>query len=394
MISISQRARNCAPSPTLGITARAKALQSRGIDVISFGAGEPDFDTPGHIKAAATAALERGFTKYTASSGIEPLKQAIAAKLQRDQGVEYAPQQIIVSCGAKHSIYNLMQAVLDPGDEVVIPVPYWVSYPEQVKLAGGVPVFVEAPEANGFRVLASDLEAAVTPRTRMMVVNSPSNPSGAVIQPDEVRRIADLAVRRDLMVLSDEIYEQLTYGVPHASIASFGDEIYRRTFLVNGFSKTYAMTGWRLGYLAGDREVVAAMSRIQDQSTSNPTSFAQQGAVAALEGPQECVAQMREAFLRRRNTIVARLRAMPGVECVEPEGAFYVLPNVSGLLSGAVPHSDALAEVLLNEDHIAVVPGSGFGTPQHIRLSYATSDALIEKGMDRLEAAARRLRGG
>jgi aspartate aminotransferase len=393
MTKIAQRAHHCAPSPTLGITARAKALQAQGIDVLNFGAGEPDFDTPVHIKTAAQEALAGGFTKYTASAGIEPLKQAIAAKLRRDHGLEYAPNQIIVSCGAKHSIYNLMQAVLDPGDEVLIPTPYWVSYPEQVKLAGGVPVFVEAPETNGFRVRAADLEAVVSPRTRMVVVNSPSNPTGAVIEPEELRAIADLAVRRDLLVLSDEIYEQLTYGAPHVSIASFGEEIYRRTFTVNGFSKTYAMTGWRLGYLAGDPAVVAAMGRIQDQSTSNPTSFAQVGAVAALAGPQECVVEMRQAFHRRRDLIMGRLRAIPGISCVQPEGAFYVLPNVSGLLSPQLSDSDALAELLLNQDRIAVIPGSGFGAPRHVRLSYACSDDCIEQGMDRLHAAARRLRG-
>jgi aspartate aminotransferase len=280
MTPISDRARNAAPSPTLAITAKARALQASGVDLILFGAGEPDFDTPEHIKAAAAESLAKGFTKYTASSGIEPLRQAIADKLKRDNGLEYRANQIIVSCGAKHSIYNLMQAVIQQGDEVIVPAPYWVSYPEQVKLAGGTPVIVQASEENGFRVRASDFEAAITPRTRMLVVNSPSNPSGAVIEEAELRRIAELAVERDLMLLSDEIYEQLIYTQKHVSIASFGPEIFRRTFVVNGFSKTYSMTGWRLGYLAGDGEVVAAMGRIQDQSTSNPTSFAQAGGIA------------------------------------------------------------------------------------------------------------------
>jgi aspartate aminotransferase len=388
---ISERARNAAPSPTLAITARAKALQAQGIDVVGFGAGEPDFDTPEHIKAAAVEALRQGQTKYTPSSGTPALREAICEKLQRENGLSYTPNQIIVSIGAKHTIYNIFQAILDPGDEVIVPVPYWVSYPEQVKLADGVAVFVDAPEANGFKVTAAAIAAAVTPRTKILVLNSPSNPSGAVVDEAELRRIAELGVERNFMVLSDEIYEHLTYGRKHVSIASFGPEIQKRTLVVNGFSKAYSMTGWRLGWLAGDVEIVAAMGRIQDQSTSNPTSFAQAGGVAALRGPQECVGEMRAEFQKRRDYIVDRLNRMPGVSCVKPDGAFYVLPNVSGLLGGQLPDSDALAEYLLGESKIAVVPGNGFGTPENIRLSYATSMAAIEKGMDRLEAAAKQL---
>jgi aspartate aminotransferase len=392
-MKISQRARNTAPSPTLGITARARQLKAQGIDVIGFGAGEPDFDTPEPIKRAAIAALEGGDTKYTPSSGTEALRKAICEKLLRDNGLSYQPNEVIVSAGAKHSLFNLMQAVLDPGDEVIIPAPYWVSYPEQVKLAGGVPVIVEAPESDGFRVTAAAIRAAVTPATRMMVINSPSNPTGAAIDQAELRQIAELAVERDLMVVSDEIYEKLTYGGSlHTSIASFGEEIKARTFTVNGFSKAYSMTGWRLGYLAGDRTVVAAMGRIQDQSTSNPTSFAQAGAVAALTGPQDSVETMRQAFEERRNVIVSRLNAIPGVRCVNPDGAFYVFPNVSGLFSSQAGDSDALAEYLLAEARIAVVPGSGFGAPEYIRLSYATSMEQIQEGINRLEAAARTLR--
>lgn len=392
MSRISERARNAAPSPTLAITARAKALQAQGVDVIGFGAGEPDFDTPEHIKAAAIEALNAGQTKYTPSAGIPALREAVCEKLQRENGLTYKPNQIIVSAGAKHSIYNLFQAVLDPGDEVIIPVPYWVSYPEQVKLADGTPVFVDAPESNGFRVTAAAIAEKITPRTRVIVLNSPSNPSGAVIETSELEKIAALAVEKDLLVLSDEIYEHLTYGLDHVSIASFGPEIQARTLVVNGFSKAYSMTGWRLGWLAGDAEIVAAMGRIQDQSTSNPTSFAQAGAVAALRGPQECVEEMRQAFEQRRNYIVDRLNAIEGVSCVKPDGAFYVLPNISGLTSSQYPDGDAIAEYLLTEARIAVVPGSGFGVPQNIRLSYATSMAAIEKGLDRLEAAAAELR--
>lgn len=388
---ISARARRTAPSPTLSMNARFKAMQANGIDVVGFGAGEPDFDTPEHIKEAAIAALRAGQTKYTPSSGTPALREAICEKLLRENGLTYAPNEVIVSAGAKHSIYNLFQAVLDPGDEVIIPVPYWVSYPEQVRLAEGVPVFVPAPESNGFRVTAEAIAERIGPRTRMVVLNSPSNPSGAVVPEEELRRIAELVVERELLVLSDEIYEHLTYAGRHVSIASLGDEIRRRTFVVNGLSKAYSMTGWRLGYLAGNAEVVAAMGRIQDQSTSNPTSFAQAGAVAALRGPQDCVERMRRAFQQRRDVIVSRLNRMPGINCVNPDGAFYVLPNVSGLLGESLPDSDALAEFLLEEILVAVVPGNGFGVPHNVRLSYATGLETIEKGMDRLEEAARRL---
>jgi aspartate aminotransferase len=368
-------------------------MKAQGIDVISFAAGEPDFDTPVPIKRAAIAALEAGDTKYTLSSGTEPLRKAICEKLRRDNGLSYDPNEVIVSVGAKHSLYNLMQAMLDPGDEVIIPAPYWVSYPEQVKLAGGTPVIVEAAEGDGFRVTAAAIEAAITPATRMVVINSPSNPTGATIPQAELQRIAELAVAQDLIVVSDEIYEKLTYdGQRHTSIASFGAEVKARTFTVNGFSKAYSMTGWRLGYVAGDKTVVAAMGRIQDQSTSNPTSFAQAGAVAALNGPQDAVEQMRQAFEARRDAIVDRLNAVPGVRCVKPGGAFYAFPNVSGLFTAQISNSDALAEHLLNEARIAVVPGSGFGAPDYIRLSYATSMELIVEGLNRLEAAAKALR--
>lgn len=392
MNRLSHRAIQAAPSPTLGITARANALRAQGVDVLSFAAGEPDFDTPAHIKEAAVDALQRGQTKYTASAGIPALRQAICDKLERENGLSYQPNQVIVSLGAKHSIYNAFQACLDPGDEVIVPQPYWVSYPEQVKLAGGIPVFVDAPQQQGFRVMAAAIAAAATPRTKMVVVNSPSNPSGAVIDEGELRRIADLAVERNILVLSDEIYEHLTYGRRHTSIASFGPEIQNLTLVVNGFSKAYSMTGWRLGWLAGDAQIVAAMGRIQDQSTSNPTSFAQWGAIAALNGPQECVAEMRAAFEARRDVMVAGLNAIPGIHCERPDGAFYVLPDISGLTSAACPNGDALAEKLLAEEHVAVVPGSGFGLPRHVRLSYATGMEQIRRGLERISRAAAALR--
>ena len=393
MSLLSHRARNAAPSPTLAITARFKAMRAAGEDVIGFGAGEPDFDTPEHIKQAAREALDSGDTKYTASSGTPALKAAICAKLKRDQGLDYEPKQIIASCGAKHSIYNLMQAILDRGDEVIISAPYWVSYPEQAKLAGGVPVVVEAPEHTGFRLSADAVASAITERTKLLVLNSPSNPSGAVIGREQLQAIAELAVEHDFLVLSDEIYEKLVYGEEHVSIASLGSEIKARTLVVNGFSKAYAMTGWRLGYLAGDADIVGGMSRIQDQSTSNPTSFVQAGGVAALNGDQSCVEEMRQAFEERRNLIVERLNAIPGITCTTPGGAFYVLPNVSGLLAGAITDSDALAAHLLDTVKIAVVPGSGFGMPQHLRMSYAASMEDLQTGLDRLEQTAREIVG-
>jgi aspartate aminotransferase len=392
-MKISQRARDTAPSPTLGLTAQIARMKAEGIDVVGFGAGEPDFDTPEPIKEAAIAALRRGVTKYTPSGGTEELRRAICEKLARDNGLTYTPRQILVSIGAKHSLYNIMQAVVEPGDEVIIPAPYWVSYPEQVKLAGATPVFVEAPEADGFRVGADAIAAAITRRTRMLILNSPSNPTGAAIPRKELERIAALAVERDLIVVSDEIYEKLTYdGFAHTSIAALGEAIYRRTLTVNGFSKAYSMTGWRLGYVAGDADVVAAMGRIQDQSTSNPTSFAQAGAVAALTGPQDAVAQMAAAFEERRNVIVERLNAIPGIRCAKPDGAFYVFPNISGLLTEQIPDGDALAEYLLREARVGVVPGSGFGAPDHVRLSYATSLEQIEKGVARIAEATKALR--
>lgn len=393
-MKISQRARNTAPSPTLGLTAQIARMKAEGIDVVGFGAGEPDFDTPEPIKEAAIAALKRGVTKYTPSGGTEELRRAICEKLARDNGLDYTPRQVLVSVGAKHTLYNIMQAVLEPGDEVLVPAPYWVSYPEQVKLAGATPVIVPAAEEDGFRITAAALAAAVTPRTRMLILNSPSNPTGAAVDREELARIAGLAVERDLIVVSDEIYEKLTYdGRAHTSIASLGDEIYRRTLTVNGFSKAYSMTGWRLGYVAGDADVVAAMGRIQDQSTSNPTSFAQAGGVAALTGPQDAVVTMAAAFEERRNVIVDRLNAIRGIRCTKPDGAFYVFPNVSGLLSGSISDGDALAEYLLRDARVGVVPGSGFGAPNYVRLSYATSLEQIEKGVARIAEAAARLLG-
>jgi aspartate aminotransferase len=397
---LSQRAINCAPSPTLGITAKANALKADGIDVVSFAAGEPDFDTPQNVKDAAIAALNAGQTKYTPSSGTPALKNAIIAKLQRDNGLTYKPNEIIASAGAKHSIYNVMQAMIDPGDEVIIPAPYWVSYPEQVKLAGGTPVIV--PTDENFLTTSSEIEKYITGSTKILIVNSPSNPTGAVYSPQALREIADLAVAKNIYVLSDEIYEKILFdGRPFVSIASFNEEIKARTITVNGLSKSYSMTGWRIGYAAADAEIVGAMGRIQDQSTSNPTSITQAAAVEALNGPQDSVTAMACEFEKRRGRIVELLNAIPGVKCPTPGGAFYVFPKVSALYgkewrtkagaSKTISGSDDFAEFLLETVAVAVIPGSGFGADDHIRLSYATSMPSIEKGLSRIADAVKNL---
>ncbi len=399
---LSERAKNAAPSPTLAITAKANALKAEGKDIVGFGAGEPDFDTPQNVKDAAIAALARGDTKYTPSSGTVALKDAILAKLKRDNGLVYSRSEVIVSCGAKHSLYNVMQAMLNPGDEVIIPAPYWVSYPEQVKLAGGIPVIVSTEEASGFLASASQIESALTPRTKLVIVNSPSNPTGAVYTPQMLRNLSDLCVGRGVYLLSDEIYEKILYAPSEfVSPASFSPDARRLTITVNGFSKAHSMTGWRLGYAAADMDIVAAMSKVQDQSTSNPTSIAQAAGVEALNGPQEFVETMRQAFSARRDYIVSALNAIPGVHCLNPGGAFYVFPNVSELYGkswtppGDAPRvitgSDAFAEYLLTGAGVAVVPGSGFGADSNIRLSYATSMENIKKGVARIADATRSL---
>ena len=399
---LSLRAIQAAPSPTLAITAKANALKAQGKDVISFGAGEPDFDTPQNVKDAAVAALARGDTKYTPSSGTVALKDAIIAKLKRDNGLTYGRTEIIVSCGAKHSIYNLMQAMLDPGDEVIVPSPYWVSYPEQVKLADGIPVIVPATEASGFLTSAAEIEAHFTPKTKLVIVNSPSNPTGAVYTPQALRDISDLCVGRGIYLMSDEIYEKILYtGAEFVSPASFSEVAKKLTITINGFSKAHSMTGWRLGYAAADLDIVAAMSKIQDQSTSNPTSIAQAGGVEALNGPQDAVETMRLAFQERRDVIVPALNNIPGIHCLNPQGAFYVFPNVSALYGkswtpeGDAPRtiggSDDFAAYLLEKYEVAVIPGSGFGTDGNIRLSYATSMDNINRGIARIAEAVQAL---
>jgi len=397
-MAISERAKNVSPSPTLAITAKAAKMKAEGIDVISFGAGEPDFDTPANIKAAAIKSIEAGFTRYTATSGIDALKEAIISKLAKDNGLEYEKSQIVVSNGAKHSLYNAVLALVNPGDEVIIPSPYWVSYPEQAKLAGASSVFVKTDESTGFVATADMIAEAITPKTKLLVLNSPSNPTGGIYSRKQLEEIAELAVNKQIYVLSDEIYEKIIYdGQKHVSIASLGPEIKKLTVTINGFSKSYSMTGWRLGYAAAEPEIAAAMTRIQDHSTSNPVSFAQKGGVEALTGPQDDVLKMIAEFDNRRKVIVERLNGIPGVSCAMPGGAFYVFPNVSKLFGmsyggRAIDSSDTFAEFLLDEANVAVVPGSGFGAPDYIRLSYATSMSAITNGLDRMAEAINKLK--
>ena len=380
-MELASRATILTPSLTLSIDSKAKAMKSEGIDVCGFGAGEPDFDTPEHIKAATQAAIETGFTKYTPSSGTPELRQAIADKFHADNQLSYKPSQIIVSNGAKHSCYNAILATVQPGDEVIIPAPYWLSYPEMVRLAGGDPVFVQTKEENGWKMTSDEFQDAMTPRTKMVILNSPGNPTGAVYTRNELQAIVDVAADEEILILSDEIYEKLVYDdTKHISTASL-QGAYDITITVNGFSKAYAMTGWRLGYLGAPEPIAKAIDAIQSHSTSNPCSFAQKGAFAALKGDQQPVADMREEFNLRRNYMVNRINAIPRVSVVNPQGAFYVLVNIGQL--GL--NSTNFADRLLSKHHVAVVAGIAFGNDNTVRLSYATSLDIIKKGLDRFE---------
>jgi aspartate aminotransferase len=373
------------PSATISITVRAKELKAEGVDVVSLAAGEPDFDTPAHIKAAAIEALERGETKYTPSNGLPVVREAIAQKLREENHLDYPADQIVMGCGAKHSLYNVFQAILDPGDEVVIPAPYWVSYPEFAHLAEGVPVAVATEQANGFRILPEQLEAAITPRTRAFVINSPSNPTGMAYDRNALEALAEvLRAHPDVAIVSDEIYERLTYdGFEHHSFAAVAPDLAARVFTVNGFSKTFSMTGWRLGYVAcPDAASAKAIKCIQDQSTTGTTSFAQYGALAALQGGSACIEEMRAAFDERRTFLVPALNAIPGVECLMPQGAFYVFPSVA---QWGIPTLE-LAMRLLDEAYLAPVPGAAFGLEGHLRVSFAISMAHLEEAVERLRA--------
>ena len=387
-MDLASRATILTPSLTLSIDSKAKAMKAEGIDICGFGAGEPDFDTPEHIKAAAMASLDGGFTKYTPSSGIPELRQAIADKLLADNKLEYKSSQIIVSNGAKHSCFNAIMATVQPGDEVVIPAPYWLSYPEMVRIAGGEPVFVQTTEESGWKMTAAQFEEAMTPRTKMVIINTPGNPTGAVYTREELTALAAVAEEEGILILSDEIYEKLTYeGVEHVSIASISPEISDLTITINGFSKAYAMTGWRLGYLAAPDPIAKAIDSMQSHSTSNPCSFAQKGGLAALKGDQQPVVDMREEFEMRRNYMMQRFQSIKGISVVKPQGAFYVLVNISKLQLT----SQNFADRLLSKASVAVVPGIAFGDDRTVRFSYATSMDIIKKGLDRFEEFCRTL---
>jgi aspartate aminotransferase len=390
---LSARARAMSPSPTMAIDAKSKQMRAEGIDVVNFSVGEPDFDTPEHIKQAGIQAITGGHTKYTPAAGTLELRKAICEKLSRENGLEYRPEQIVVSNGAKQSLYNAYMVLLDPGDEVIIQAPYWVSYPEMVKLAGGVPVVVHTDESTGFKMTPEMVKAKLTPRTRVLNLNSPSNPTGAVYTRKELEALAELAVAHDLIIVTDEIYEKLLYdGVEHVSIASFGPEVKARTITINGLSKAFAMTGWRMGYTASETIYAKAMADLQSQSTSGPSSISQMAALEALRGPQGAVEAMRQEFDRRRLHMLERLNRIPGFSVkVAPQGAFYLFPNVKATfgktIAGRVIQSaDDLAEVILEHARVAVVPGTGFGAPDYIRFSYATSMERIGEGLNRIEA--------
>lgn len=393
---LSARARAMSPSPTMAIDAKSKQMMAEGIDVVNFSVGEPDFDTPEHIKRAGIVAIASGETKYTPAAGTLELRKAICAKLLKENGLEYKPEQIVVSNGAKQSIYNAYMVLLDPGDEVIIQAPYWVSYPEMVKLAGGVPVIVSTDESTGFKMTVEMIREKLTPRTRAINLNSPSNPTGAVYTRKELEAIAQLAVERDLIVVTDEMYEKLVYdGTEHVSIASFGPEIKQRTITINGMSKAYAMTGWRMGYSASETIYAKAMGDLQSQSTSGPSSISQKAAVESLLGTQEPIETMRQEFDRRRTYMMNRLNQIPGFRVsVAPQGAFYLFPNVSDAFGKTIRGrqintSDDLGQLILEEAKVGVVPGTGFGAPDYLRFSYATSMERITEGLNRIEALMR-----
>lgn len=390
-MKISQRAQAVPPSATIAVTSRAKAMKAEGIDVLGFAAGEPDFDTPQFIKDAAIEALKKGQTKYTPAAGIPDLRKTIAEKLKKENHLDYTFEQIVVNIGAKHSVYSAMQAVLDPGDEVLLPAPYWVTYPEAIKLAGAKAVVLETSDKTGYRITPEQLKNAITDKTAMLVLNSPSNPGGFCYSPDELAALAKVLEGTKVTVLSDEIYERLVYGdTKFVSFASLSQDAYNRTLTVNGLSKAYSMTGWRLGYTAGPLDVIKAMSRLQDHSTSNPVTFTQFGAIAALKDTTGAVEAMRVEFEKRGKLMAEKLNAIEGIHCRQPEGAFYCFPDVSAhygrTIGGTtINNSMEFASALLEQAKVAVVPGDPFGSPKNIRLSFACSTEQIEKGIDRIQ---------
>ena len=393
MISISDKSKQVTPSSTLALTAKINAMVADGLDVVKFGAGEPDFDTPDHIKSAAVEALNQGFTKYTPVAGITELREAIVDKFERDNGLSYEANQVIVSCGAKHTIYNILQAICNPGDEVIFAAPYWVSYIEMVKLADAIPIVINTTPDQNFALTPDQIKSAVTEKTKAIIICSPSNPTGTTYSTESLQMIAELAVEHQFYLISDEIYEALLYdGAKHRSLASFGDAVKSLTFVVNGVSKAYSMTGWRIGYTAGPEDAIKAMSKIQSHSTSNPTSIAQRAALAAINGSQEPVVEMVNAFQKRRDLICQRLDDIDGVEYVRPQGAFYIFPDFSShygrTINGhSINSSQELATYFLDEAKVGAVPGDGFGADNHMRFSFATSEIEINRGLDRIQKA-------
>ncbi len=392
-MKLAARVSRITPSPTLAMAATAKRMAAQGLDVVDFSSGEPDFDTPEPVKAAAEAAIRAGFTKYTPSSGIDDLREAIVEKLRAEQGLQYEKSQVLVSCGAKHSLYNLAEALLEAGDEIIIPTPYWVSYADQALLNDATPVFLPTRESHGYAINPDDLQRLVTPRTKAIIVNSPCNPTGATYDRATLEAIATIALRHKLLIISDEIYEKVLYdGATHVSVAALSPEVAAQTVVINGVSKAYAMTGWRIGYAAGPKDLLTAMANIQSQSTSNPCSISQKAAVAALKLGGPFTEKMVGEFDRRRKFMVDGLNRIPGVSCRMPSGAFYAFPNIRAVLGrqgpvGPLTSPQELASHLLTHAHVAVVPGEPFGSQDHIRLSYATSMDTIQKGLDRLAEA-------
>ena len=377
-------------SVTLRVSAKAKQMKKEGIDVVGFGAGEPDFDTPSHIKEAAKRAIDAGFTKYTPASGTKELKQAICEKLKKDNGLEYTDKEIIVSCGAKHSLFNALLALCEEGDEVILPSPYWISYPEMIKVAGAKPVIVETEEKEGFKLTVFKLKKAISRKTKILILNSPSNPAGVVYSKDELEDIAEVITSNNIYCISDEIYEKIVYEEKHTSIASLGDKIKEQTIVINGVSKAYAMTGWRIGYAAAKEEIIQAMANLQSHSTSNPTSVSQAAALEALRGEQECVSRMVREFRKRRDFMVDKINSIEGISCIKPKGAFYVFVSIRDILgkkfSGSfIKSALEFSQLLLDNFSVAVVPGEAFGRNDYIRLSYATSLENIDKGLERIE---------
>ncbi len=386
-MKLAKRVAALTPSSTLAITAKAKELKSQGLDVIGLGAGEPDFNTPVNILEAAKKSMDEGQTKYTPSAGLPSLRNSVADKLKRDQGLDYKANEIFIGSGAKHALYTLFQAILDEGDEVLIPTPYWVSYPEQVKLADGTPVYIEGKEENEFKITPEQIKASVSDRTKAIILNSPSNPTGMIYSPEELQAIGDVCLENDILIVSDEIYEKLVYhGSKHVSIAQLSPELKKQTIIINGVSKSHSMTGWRIGYAAGDEAIIKAMTNLASHSTSNPTTTAQYAAIEAYNGPQEAVQEMRNAFEKRLDAIYDRLLEIPGLTCIKPKGAFYLFPNVSKTAPLAGYNDvDDFAAGLLENALVAIVPGSGFGAPKNIRLSYATSEAALSEAVKRMK---------